>query len=78
MRLSARPHRHGKGRYAFATLALPCAPSAAPSATNAHSPACFRRRPLSGAMARAGEATRHTRSHTTTRTHAIVHKGVIA
>ena len=80
MRLSTRTHRHGEGNHAFATSALPCAPLAAPSTTNAHSPASFRRCPLSGAVARAGEAThtRRTRSHATTRTQAIVNEGVIA
>ena len=80
MRLIARPHRHGGGDRAFATPALPCAPLAAPPATNAHSPACFRRCPRSGAVARAGEAThtRHTRSHTTPRNHVTVNEGVTA
>jgi hypothetical protein len=77
MRMSLRPRPHGKGGHACATPALPCAPSAAPSTTNAHSPAWFRRRPLSGAVARAGEAThtRRTRSHTT-RTHVTANEGV--
>jgi hypothetical protein len=80
MRLSARPHRHGEGDRAFANPAFPCAPHAAPSATYAHSPAWFRRCPLSGAAARAGEAThtRHPRSHTTTRIHVTVNEGVTA
>ena len=80
MQLSTRPHRHDEGDRAFATPALPCAPLAAPSATNAHSPAWFRRCPRSGAVARAGEAThtRRIRSHTTPRNHVTVNEGVTA
>ena len=82
MRLSARPHRRGEGAHAFAPPALPCASFAAPSATNAYSPACFRRCPLSGAVARAGEATHSRRAcprtATAPRTHVTVNEGVTA
>jgi hypothetical protein len=57
MRLSTHSRFHGEGARAFATLALPCAPRTAPSATNAHSPAMSRRHPLSGAATRTGEAS---------------------
>jgi len=82
MRLSMHPPRHGGGHRAFATLALPCAPFAAPLATNAHSPACFRRCPLSDATARAGEAihfrSAKPRSNPPARTRVTVNRGVTA
>jgi len=80
MRLSTHPHRYGEGGHALATLALPCAPSAAPLATNAHSPACFRRCPLPDATARAGEAihfrSAKPRSTPPARTRVTVNRGI--
>ncbi|GAB3786354.1 hypothetical protein GCM10028797_17820 [Dyella agri] len=82
MRLSTRPRIYGEGDRAFATFALPCAPPAAPPATTALSPACFRRNPLSGASTRAGEATTTRRAPapvtTAHRIHVTVNEGVTA
>ena len=65
MRLSAHSRFHGEGARASASLALPCAPPAAPSATHAHSPAMPRRHPRPGAAARTGEATTNRFAPTT-------------
>ena len=60
-----------------ASLALPCAPHPAPTATHAHSPAMLRRHPRTGAAARTGEATTHCYIPTT-HTHVAINEGATA
>jgi len=77
MRLNPHHRFHGAAVRGPAMPALPCAPRAAPSATNADSPAKFRRRPLHGAATRAGEATCF-RTASPKHAHVNVNEGVTA
>lgn len=77
MRLSAHFRCHDDGVRAFASLALPCAPRAASSATHASSPARSRRHPRYDAATRAGEASSNHFAPTT-HAHIAINEGVTA